>query len=371
VVGGVNVFTLYAADRTGVRQCVVDPYTHAEIIARESDVSTWTIDLPTDTAAGAVFTADPFARLEVAVDNAAWRSGPMTRLERIVDETGDRLVVSGVDDTVWLARRLAHPQPATPAPPYNTSAYDTHTGPPAQVIADLINVNAGPGAVASRRVPGLSVPPPGIAGPNVTVAARWQNLLTLCQGVARGNGLTFDVVDLALRVRVPVDRGAVFSAGLETLAAWTATETAPTANKVVVAGGGEGTARLIREVVDATSIATWGLVEAFGDRRDTTDPAQMDQAGADALAQGVTPTTVVFTPLDTPGQAFGVDWVLGDLVTVVAGGLTVHDLVREVHVTLDTHGATIVPAVGTPAGDLALFRAVGGLDRRVRQLERV
>ena len=79
----------------------------------------------------------------------------------------------------------------------------------------------------------------------------------------------------------------------------------------------------------------------------------------------------MFTPLDTEGQAFGRDWALGDIVTVHAGGLTVVDQIREIHVTLDDAGAIVTPSVGAPAGDLALFRSLAGLDRRVRQLERI
>ena len=97
----------------------------------------------------------------------------------------------------------------------------------------------------------------------------------------------------------------------------------------------------------------------------------MDQAGGEALAAGVVPTSVAFVPLDTDGQTFGRDWALGDLVTVLAGELTVHDQVREVHVTLDDDGATVIPSVGAPSGDLAMFRSLAGLERRVRQLERI
>lgn len=362
---------LYVTDRVGTRQAVVDPYESCEVIARVNDVSTWQLVLPTDTDAGRLFATDPFARLEVALDGAAWRSGPVSHLERSVDFDGDMLQINGVDDTVWLARRNAHPQPGTAAPPYSTTAYDVHTGSVAVVLAELARVNAGPSAVAARQVPGLVVPVPAPAGPTVTVSARWQNLLTLCQDTARPAGIIFDVVDLTFHAYAAVNRGAVFSAGLETLAAWTATADVATANKVVVAGGGTGAARLIRETSSAVSISQWGLVETFEDRRDTTDLAELDKAAAEALASGIQPTTVVFTPLDTEGQAFGRDWTLGDVVTVIAGGLTVIDQVREVHVTLDEVGATVIPSVGAPAGDLALFRELAGLDRRVRQLERI
>jgi hypothetical protein len=371
MVVGMSSWELYVTDRTGTRQAAVDPYEKAEIIGRVNDVSTWQLTLPTATEAGQIFSVDTFARLEIVLDAEVWRSGPVSHLERTVDIDGDHLQISGVDDTVWLQRRNAHPQPGTAAPPYSSSAYDVRTGAMSTVLAELVSRNAGPAATTSRRVPGLVVPPPAPVGPTTTVAARWQNLLTLMQDTARPAGLIFDIRELAFEAYEATDRGAIFSAGLETLAAWKMTTEAPKANFVAVAGQGEGTARLIREMADTTSWNTWGLAESFQDRRDTADIAELDKSAAEALAAGVTPVTVVFTPLDTEAQAFGRDWALGDLVTVKAGGLTVHDQVREVHVTLDTAGATVIPSVGAPAGDLALFRSLAGLDRRVRQLERI
>ncbi len=366
-----SVWELYVTDRVGNRQAVVDPYESAEIIARVNDVSTWQVTLPTDTEAGALFIADSFARLEIVLDHTVWRSGPVSHLERTVDVDGDYLTVAGVDDTIWLARRLAHPQPGTAVPPYSTTAYDVHTGAVSTVLAELARVNAGPSATAARLVPGLLVPIPVALGPTITVSARWQNLLTLMQDTARPSGLVFDVEDLTFHVYAAQNRGVVFSAGLETLAGWRTVADAAPANKVVVAGGGSGTARIIREATSSSSVDTWGLAETFQDRRDTTDLAELDKAAAETLAAGIKPTTVVFTPIDSDGQTFGRDWALGDVVTVIAGGLTVIDQIREIHVTLDAVGETVIPSVGAPAGDLELFRALAGLDRRVRQLERI
>lgn len=366
-----NTWELFVTDRVGVRQAVVDTYETFEIYARINDIGTWELALPTDTEAGQRLLDDSFARLEVAVDQQVWRSGPVTHLRRDVDVDGDALTVTGVDDTVWLGRRNAHPQPGTATPPYATTSYDVHTGPVSTVLAELVAVNAGPAAVPARRVPGLTVPTPAPTGPTIEVSARWQNLLTLAQDTARPHGLLFDVIDLVFRAYQPADRGVVFSAGLETLAGWTLTSEAATANKVVVAGGGQGTARLIREQTDNFSVGTWGLAETFVDQRQTVEVTELDQAATEALAESVKPVTVAFTPLDTEGQAFGRDWGLGDTVTVQAGGLIVVDQVREIHVTLDDTGVTIVPSVGARTGDLTLFRSLAGLDRRVRQLERI
>ena len=362
---------LFVADQYGTRQAAVDVYESAEVISRINDISSWELVLPTDTHAGEVFITNAFARLEVVLDGTLWHSGPVTHLKRDVDVDGDMLSVSGVDDTAFLARRLAHPQPGSAAPPYSTTAYDVHTGNVAAVLAELVRVNAGPSAVASRRVPGLTVPVPTAAGPTITVNARWQNLLALMQETVRPHGLMFDVVDLVFRIYAPANRGVIFSAGLETMASWSAVAEAPTANKAVVAGGGVETARIIRETTDATSITQRGLSETFVDQRQTTDTVQLDKAGAEAVAAGVKPTTVTFVPIDTEGQKFGRDWALGDTVKIIAGDVTIIDQVREVHITLDGDGDTIVPTVGAAAGDLALFRNLSVLNRRVRQLERI
>jgi hypothetical protein len=366
-----GVWELFVTDRDGTRVAQVDPYESAEVFGRVNDVSTWQVVLPSDTPAGQIFLTDSFARLEVALDHAVWRSGPVTSLSREVDIDGDTLTVVGADDVVHLARRNAHPQPLSALPPYSTEAYDDHVGPMSTVLTELVNVNAGPGAVEHRRVPGLTVPTPTPVGPSTTIRARWNNLLTLLRDTARPEGLIFDIVDLEWSVHYPANRGATFSAGLETLAGWKMTTEAATANVVVVAGTGEGTARVIRERKNFKSREQWGVAESFVDRRDTAELDELDKAGDESLASGQKPTTVVFTPLDTDGQQFGRDWSLGDIVTVKAGGLTVIDQIREVHVELDAAGVTVTPSVGAPTGDLALFRSLAGLERRVRQLERI
>lgn len=368
-----GTWELFVTDPAGVRQAVLETYVSAEFVARINDVSTWTVSMPAESEAGRYLTSTPFARLEAVLDASVWRSGPVTKFERKVDLDGDTLSVAGVDDSVWLGRRLAHPEPDSDAPPYNDDAYDIHTGSVTEVLSELVDVNAGPAAVEARQVPGLTVavPVPGPDGPDITVQTRWQNLLTVLQDTARPAGVMFHVVDMEFSAFLSEDRGAVFSAGLETLAGWTLTTEAPTANYVVVGGGGQGTARLFLEKGSDASETAWGRFESFIDQRQTVDPVQLDKAATEALAAGTKPVSVTFVPIDSPGQRFGHDWQLGDTVTVVAGDLIVVDQVREVHVKLDENGASVVPSVGQATGDLALFRTLAGLDRRLRQLERI
>jgi hypothetical protein len=372
MVGGVSEWTLYVADRTGVRVAQIDLYTRLELIARYNAVSTWTLELPaTGNPAVDALTALDHPRIVVRVDNTTFRSGPVTRIERNATADRDELVVTGVDDLVWLTRRLAHPQPGAAAPPYNTTAYDVRTGAASTVLAQYVDVNAGPGATPARRVEGLTVPPPAPAGPVVTLSARYDNLGDFVIAAAEAAGLGVRIVDLALDVYVPAVRDALFAVEVGTLEGSTSVFDAPTANYVYVAGQGEGTARTIVETADATSVADWGRVEAFGDRRDTNDAGELARAGREVLARGVTPATITFVPVDTAAQSFPAGWTVGDIVTVRVGDLITTDIVREVAVNLEgDKPVDVVPRMGA-AGGLALFRAAAQVDRRVRQLERV
>ena len=271
----------------------------------------------------------------------------MVRFERTVDIDGDMLTVSGVDDMVFLRRRLAHPQPATAAPPYSSQAFDTRTGPSSQVIAAFVNANAGPTAHTARRVPGLTVPVPAPMGPTVTVSARYQNLLDLIQRMAARAGLGVEVRDLEFTVFEPTGPSAVFCQELGTLAGWVHAVESPDVNYVYVAGGGAGASRIIREYSDADSLAAWGRVEEFQDRRDTTATAELDEAGAETLADGIPAPELELTALDIASQTFLRDWQLGDQATVSFDGQIITDIIREVTINLEANTPPVVtPTVG-------------------------
>lgn len=362
--------TLVVADGTRAMG-ELDVYESFEITGRFNAVSTWQLAAPSSSPLMADWLACTAPRLMVRIDGAPWRSGPVTHIERVVEYDGDHTTVSGVDDLVYLTRRVAHPTPATAAPPYSSQAYDVRTGSASQVIAQYVNANAGPGAVAARRVEGLTVPVPAALGGTITGSARYEQLLDFVVGLAGPLDLGVEVVDLALRVFQPAG-SAVFSTDLGTLASWRAQAVAPEANFAYVAGGGVGAARLIVEASDAASIAGWGRVETFVDRRDTTDLALLAQAGAKALEEGVDAPTVALEVLDVPGQQWLTDWNLGDVATVVLPGTTLVDVIREV--TLTAEGNTplhIRPVLGGGEVELAVFRRLNEQSRRVRQLERI
>jgi hypothetical protein len=351
---------------------LIDTFESATIVARYNDVSTFEIILPADTEAAQVLISSSRPRILIlTATGQVFRSGPALRMERTLAADGsDMLALSGVDDLVWLRRRLAHPQPGSAAPPYSSTAYDVASGPASQVIAGYVNRNAGPLATAARQVPGLAVPTPAPFGPATAASARYQNLLEFVQGLATAADLGIRVRDLTFEVFQP-SGGAVFSVELGTLASWLSIAEAPDTTYVYVAGQEEGTARVIREYPDAAAIMAWGRLESFQDRRDTASTAEMDQTGAESLAEGARPIAVAMEALDTAGQQFLRDWNVGDLATVQLGDVTLRDVIVEATVELEPNAPTIVrPVLGAAVVDLSAWRILGRTQRRIRQLER-
>lgn len=363
--------TLTACDWQ-TRLAAIDTYESSTIIARYNEVSTYELVLPAATPAAQVLISA--ARPRLLIESSAgvtFRSGPVLRMERTLAADGsDMLAISGVDDLVWLRRRLAHPQPGTAAPPYSTTAYDTRTGSASQVIAGYVDRNAGPSATPARQVPGLTVATPAPFGPTVTTSARYQNLLQFLQLQATAAKVGIRVRDLAFEVYQPTG-AAVFSVDLGTLASWQSVAEAPEATYVYVAGQGTDTARVIREYSSAAGLSGWGRIETFADRRDTASTAEMDQTGAEVLADATHPISVAMEALDTGSQQFLRDWNVGDTATVRIGSVTIQDVIVEAQIELVANAPVSVrPVLGAAIVDLSAWRLLDAAQRRIRQLER-
>ena len=349
----------------------IDTYDHGTLIARYNEISTYELELPADTEAAQLLLAADRPRLLIFTDDVVYRSGPVTRIERTRDATTDMVTLNGVDDLAWLARRLAHPQPGTAAPPYSTTAYDARTGAASQVIAGYVDRNAGPSAIAARQVPGLTVPTPAAFGGTITTSARYQGLLAFLQPIAAAAHLGIRVRDLAFEVFQPTG-AAVFNVGLGTLASWQSALEAPDLNYVYVAGQGVNELRLIREYQDTGAVLQWGRIETFVDQRQTNVTAELDQAGAEALADGVRPIMVTLEVMDTDGQQFLRDWNVGDLATVVVGDLVTTDVIVEAQIDLlPNRPLQVRPTVGASSLTLAQWRLAQRQAQRLRQLERI
>ncbi len=276
--------------------------------------------------------------------------------------TAPRLTLRIEDDLRWLAGRQARPAPLA-ALSAQTPAYDVRTGAASTVMRQYVDLNAGPGALAGRRVPGLVLAPDPVVGGAVTGRARFDRLADLLSGLA----ISGAVGDITLGYRVtaglgttktfevyrPTDRSgpARFGLSLRNLRSLRWQLTAPAATHIVGGGRGEETEREFVEVGDMDASTAWGRVEDFYDYRSASDTdagAELAAGAAKRLTEQGETQLVEIEPVDTARLRYGRDYGLGDIVTVdVYGGVTVDEVVREVEITVDRRGRVVRPRIGT------------------------
>lgn len=304
-------------------------------------------------------------------------SGPIWHLERRLRD--NVYVLAGPSDDWWLKARRADPGVS----PYATLAYDTRTATASTAIRGYVDTNAGPSAPLARRVLGLALAADPLIGASVTGNARFDNLLALIQQLAvSGGDIGFrltqtDVGVLTFTLYQPATKSnAIFSRELGNLLDATYTLDGPAANSYVGAGSGDLTARTFTSGQDATSIATWGLVEGFLDARDTADVPTIQQRITAQLATDAQKTNLTITPVDTAALQFGRDYGLGDIVSVQVDGATITDKIRQLHIQLTSTDQELVsPGIGNAgAGQIAhLFnaqaRALASVQQQVARLQ--
>lgn len=246
------------------------------------------------------------------------------------DRTKDAnvLTVSGEDDTTWLKRRLAYPDPADPSPPYAGAVADIRTGVCSTIMRQYFQANLGTTALAPRQVSGLVPSTDPVIGATLTGSGRWQTLLELFQGLAiaseaagqtigfrirhSGTALPFTIYptnDLSASIR--------FSSDMGNLAAFSYIATAPTMTYAIVGGDGEGVARSYVEKASAL-LPEWERIESeIVDARNAANATEFGQVADKALAEGAGTSSLSITPLDLDTQRYGVHYGIGDKVTVL------------------------------------------------------
>lgn len=373
------VWTLYARNSDLLRSAQIDDFATLSAVCRFNDVGTWELTLDYRAAAVPELLADG-AGIEIRRDDFVIMTGPVTRIKRDRSDDDNTLSVSGVDDNVWLQRRIAHPQPASTAPPYSVSDDDARTGIGSTVIWQYVNVNLGPGAIAVRQLPTLTMATDPLVGASVSGRARYDILLDLIQDLAvAGGDLAFRIMQvddgLQFQVYEPEDKSTsvVFSEGFANISSYSYEKDAPEYTYVYGGGDGEGALRTIVEGQDPAEIVAWGRIERLVDARQQDDGPEVSQQIATALAENSEKLTLDITPIDTPNLKYGTHYQLGDKVTVVLDGVLVSDLVRQVEISLTADGPQkLTPVLGTPGRSdlIALFSAVRDLASRTRNLER-
>lgn len=336
------MLTVTVVDPGGVRRGRLVPVGAPSAVWRDSDAGTFHVPVALDDLSSLI--SDGW-EIVIADDGLTMR-GIIESREISVQDGGMVLTLAGKDGLVLLADRITYPNPGAAATGQTAEGYYQRKGPAGTIIRDMIDANAGPGARPERRASRVLCPAPAVAGGQVSVNTRYKNLLETARELARAGGVRFSLEpsgsDWALTFHAPVDRSRWVRFQAE--ADGSVAVQAPTVTNVVVAGQGQGAARTIREY---TQSSTWGRrIEQFQDRRDTDDQAEHDQAGAQTLAEGAAAGTAAFPVTEADGVRFGVDYDLGDMVSVRMGPVVIAEPVRAVQVDWDGYGRTVKLTLG-------------------------
>lgn len=363
---------------------VVDPlpdWTSLDVTLRFNEVASGQVVVPMTAANAALLTSGN--RIAIVRDGEWFTGGPIERPAQRWQLEGDRTFTVGFsDDLALLAGRLVYPDPANDITA-QASARRTFTAVNAEdAMKSLVDESAGPGALTARVIPQLVIASDAGVGTNVTLGFRLEQLLDALRTVATAGGFlgfrTVQVGDtIVFEVYEPQDLTGevVFSVGFRNLTEYTYQPEAPRATVAAVGDGtGEGTLRVFRERVSAEASVWWRL-ETLVDRRETTTTAELDAAGDAELAEQAATASLSARCLDTPGQAFGVHYRLGDLVSVeLATGDVVADVVRAVQLrATPDDGEVLTVQVGTQSANtnqqwIALVRK---LQRDVQRLQAI
>jgi hypothetical protein len=363
----------------GARVAELDDYIDLTYIMRHQGVGTWALNLHPDSPALDFITtpSNGVAGIEIIRNGVLVFSGPWTKRRRTRQGETNRVAISGVDDSVWLRYREAIPPTG--------QAYDIRgPGVTSTVMRAYVNAHLGPGATVARKLTNLTLAPDPLAGTTVTGQGRYPDTIldVLVSLAVAGGDLGFGILSdgaggLVFSTYAPTDRTATakFSNELGNLGDFDYELDAPEANYVIGGGSGEGTARVIVEAGDTSSITSWGRIEGFRDRRDTADTTLIDQTLTEELANKAEKRAATITPIDTPYLAFGTHYFLGDKVSAILDGVTFTEVIREAKITVQPSGRELVePTLATPGntgpGIPDIFRAPGRISGRVVTLER-
>jgi hypothetical protein len=324
-------------------------------------------------------------RIALVRDGQWWCAGPVEQIQIARSVSGEtsgvgRVTATWADDMAWLTTRHVYPNPAAAATSQTVDSHWVFDGNAEAALRALVNLNAGPAALAPRRIPQLVLGDLVGVGGTVKLSIRFDVLTDALRSAAeRGGGLGFRVrqndTDLLFDVYQPRDLSASirFGFGLQNLRDMTYTRTAPTATAAIVAGQGEGTARAFVERINTAGTTAWGRFEKFVDQRGSSESAELEQAGDEALTEGGEKAELSTVTVDVPDQRYGTHFGLGDRVSVqVWRGREITDVVRAAHLTATPSGGELVAVtVGTQeaSADPEWVQRLRRVDRDLRYLQ--
>jgi len=271
------------------------------------------------------------------------------------------------------------PKPAA-AITAQTDAYYTVTGSCDHVVRTLVSANAPRQGVPVTVAAGTGI------GPTTTVTVRMHPLQDRLFPKVSDLGFEVDVQQAPgesvrrLLTRVPTvhtrpltEESGIILPGAEF------SSRAPSATRVIVGAGGEGTARVWREIIDTTAETNYGVSRSIPvDARDieTTDPNLEDliqERASEALAENAATTSLSIQLTETGNWQYGTAFELGDVVPItLVGESTISDRITELSGSWSSDGGLeITPRVGAYEESTSdrLYRLVARALKAGRNLE--
>ena len=379
---------VYVRDSTLKRIGQVSDYTDLTVVPRFNAIGAMTMSVPADSHSAPLL-VEGNGLIVTTPSGQTVLSGPIrtpdwSRSES--DAGGGRLQIGAISDDELLARYTCWPSPTASIGSQTASVYKIDVAAVETGMRNLVNLNAGPGALASRKNPLLTLAANGFHGPAlVREVNQFDNLLTVLQDIASAASLGFRVIQVGAALQFQVFQPANlsgtarFSFGLGNLTDASYSTTPPTCTRAVVVAGGGSSPRVCKVYDQPDPLFPGLVIEQFVDQTsvDTASvdlTAQMDQAGAEALAAGAGQGSLSISPIDLPKLAYGRDYNVGDTVAAqLRGGAWYTDVVREVTLTSSAAGSTVKATVGgdsTGSGTVArIYSYIAQVKRDVGRLK--
>jgi len=350
---------------------------------------------------GALYTPDARVIVRRALEDGTGRTdvvmaGPIEqpevgfKIERDATDGPGTVTVNYSSDHMWLGNRTVYPDPAHESYAQTAAKYIITNLNAETAAYNLMNLNAGPGAIASRRHPSLTVRATlGFTTVTVTKeftrdtplldALREIDRLAKAGGYALGVG--FRVVQngssgLQAQTFTPLDLSnkVVFARMLGNVTEGSYSVAAPTVTHAITGDATAGTGRIISERVNTAAIAAgWQRREAFVDARSASNLAAQQTLGDQALADGGPKARATVKALETADCRYDYDFGPGDLVSYLpyAGGPYVTATCQGADITVTEQGEDVVPIIGTDDTDINVDAKAAEIRRLWTEVKRL
>ena len=332
---------------------------------------------------------DAAHRVVLIRDKEIFLAGPIegyniSRSDDPADAGHGAIEVTWADDLSLIVARLGLADPSKPPEQQSVDAW-TWTGNAERGLHALVNGNAGPGALAPRRVPRLVMGALAGVGTSVSGFSSVREPLgeVMRRLAAAGGGLGFRTTqvgrDIVFEVYAPADASQQvrFGFGLGNLRELIFERSAPSATTAIVGGddGGEpGADSYILTRTDAAAEAMWGRREVLVGRPGNDPVADLHEAGDLELAESGEQIRLQTLAWETPDQRWPQHYDLGTRVSVaVDRRLEVVEAVRQVQLRArPNEGEQVALTIGSPdaSADPAWVKRIRALERKIARRRR-